>query len=108
MLDLHKTTNNRQRVGAPLGNRNALVHGRRTSHAELQRRLTCARLKAITILGNSISIFDPAPRPRPLRPDQLELLREFQPGMYDHLMAITPVREFWSCASAIPRRICPA
>lgn len=88
MLGTLKMTNNLRRVGAPLGNRNALMHGRRTAHAELQRRISLARLKALMILGNSVEMFDPAPKPRPLRLDQLALLRALSPELFAHLKSI--------------------
>jgi hypothetical protein len=79
--DLFKMTDKPRRPrGAPLGNRNALKHGRRSAAAVRTRKLRCASLKAIAHVGIAVGLYGGFKvRPRPLRADQLELLAEADP-----------------------------
>jgi hypothetical protein len=72
----------RRRGGQP-GNQNALRHGRRSRAAVIRRRLTYARLKVIALLGLKLQLFAKGDRqrPRPVRPDQVELLLKGDPDL---------------------------
>lgn len=76
-------TDQPRRRGAQPGNQNAYRHGRRSAQAILARKLGRARLKAAAKIGLAIGMFHPRhlPKPRPLRPDQLRLLRDQDPEL---------------------------
>lgn len=79
--------------GAQPGNTNAWKHGRRSHKAELSRKLTCARLKlAAHILqahaeaeGRSFQS-----HARPMRQDQLDLLRREDPEGWSFAVGSIP------------------
>lgn len=75
-----------QHVGGQLGNRNAYRHGRRAAAAVLRSRLARAELKALAFIGLEIGILSSSSvRNRPLRPDQLDLLRGYRPQLLREL-----------------------
>ena len=79
--------NDPPRRGPPLGNRNALKHGRRTAEAIKNRKLRVARMKACAIAGGAIGMFVGKIRRRPIRHDQLELLQMHEPLLARFLAA---------------------
>ena len=83
-------TNESRARGAQPGNQNAYKHGRRSAQAILARKLSRARLKGAIHLGLACSLFNPScqPRPRPMRPDQLRLLRAYDPELAALLTAV--------------------
>ncbi len=79
--------------GAQPRNRNAWKHGKRSAEALLKRKLARAELKAMAFIGLAIGIFPKsAVRNRPLRADQLALLRRHRPliayGLADPLACV--------------------
>jgi hypothetical protein len=72
-----------RRRGAQPGNKNAYRHGCRSAQAVLARKLSRARLKGAVHLGLASSLFSPSclPKPRPMRPDQMRLLRAYDPEL---------------------------
>ena len=55
----------RRGPGAPLGNQNALRHGRRSAQAVLSRKLGRARLKALAHMGLATGMFYKGCLPNP-------------------------------------------
>jgi hypothetical protein len=81
-----QTTGN---AGGLQGNRNALKHGRRSAAAILKRRVARAELKALAFIGLSAGIFSASGvRHRPLREDQIALLRMYRPQALRLLSAV--------------------
>ena len=80
-------TNECRRRGGQAGNQNAVRHGRRSAQAILAGKLRVARLKGTIHLGLGIGMFNPTclPKPRPMRPDQLRLLRAYDPELAAYL-----------------------
>ena len=60
--------------GAPLGNTNALKHGRRTAAAIEDRKRRNAQLKAVALLMSRQGMLTHRCRCKPLRPDQIRFL----------------------------------
>jgi hypothetical protein len=60
-----------RRPGAPLGNQNALKHGRKTMVAIEKRKSRNAFLKASALLLSRLGALEGRCRCRPLRPDQV-------------------------------------
>lgn len=76
------TANVQRRPGGQPGNTNALRHGRRSRGAELSRKLTCARLKLAAHILQAHAEAEGRPfqsHARPMRQDQLDLLRRDDP-----------------------------
>jgi hypothetical protein len=76
-----QTTPKRKPGGQP-GNRNAWQHGERSARAVLQRRLIRAEIRAlarIAIAAELLAVSDV--RLRPVRADQLRLLKAFRPSI---------------------------
>jgi hypothetical protein len=68
--------------GAQPGNTNAWKHGRRSRKAELSRKLTCARLKLAAHILQTHAEAEGRnfqSNARPMRQDQLDLLRREDP-----------------------------
>ena len=90
--------------GAQPGNTNAWKHGRRSYKAELSRKLTCARLKlAAHILqvhakaeGRSFQS-----HARPMRRDQLELLRREDPEGWSLAVGSVPTSYMTSSRASV-------
>lgn len=57
--------------GTPLGNQNALKHGRRSAAAIEKRRGRNAMLKASALVLSHLGMLDGRCRCKPLRPDQI-------------------------------------
>ncbi len=79
-----RAANDRRKPGGQPGNRNALKHGRRTAEAQRKRKLTHSRLKVLQHLLNSQGMVPRSEgriRPRPIRPDQMNLLLEAEPQL---------------------------
>ena len=79
--------------GGQPGNRNAWKHGKRSAEALIMRKLARAELKAMAFIGFAVGMFPKsAVRHRPLRADQLALLRRHRPliarGLADPLACI--------------------
>ena len=91
-----KMTNQSRRRGAQPGNQNAVKHGRRSAQAILGRKLSRARLKAAAHLGLACGLFNPSclPKPRPMRMDQMRLLRAYDPELAASLTAISTDQSF--------------
>jgi hypothetical protein len=71
-----------RRPGGQPGNTNAWKHGRRSRDAELSRKLTCARLKLAAHILRAHAEAEGRPfqsHARPMRRDQLELLKREDP-----------------------------
>lgn len=62
------------RGGAPLGNQNRFIHGRRSRAFIQQRRQRAAILKASALLLSQSGMLLGRCRSRPIRPDQWEYL----------------------------------
>lgn len=60
-----------RRPGAPLGNQNRLIHGRRSKAFIARRKETAAVLKASALIAMKFGILNGRCRPRPIRDDQL-------------------------------------
>jgi len=78
----------RRRSGLP-DNTNAWQHGKRSAETVRTRKLSRATLKACVHLGIACGLFHQSnqPRPRPKRPDQIQLLRAHDPAMLDQVRA---------------------
>lgn len=79
-----RASNDRRKPGGQPGNKNAVKHGRRTAEAQRKRRLAHAGLKALQHLMNAqgmVSGSEGRIRPRPIRPDQMNLLLEAEPEL---------------------------
>ena len=73
-------------AGGQPGNRNAWRHGRRSAAAVLKRRIARAELKAVALIGLAADMFaGSALRHRPLREDQIALLRLHRPMLIRRL-----------------------
>jgi len=96
------THEQRKRGGQP-GNQNALKHGQRTREAQRERKLAYARIKALQhllISQGMIPCKEGRLRPRPIRQDQMALLREDEPL----LAALTSLRGLFLPDAPIRRR----
>ena len=62
------------RGGAPLGNQNRLIHGRRSRAFIQHRRQRAAMLKACALVMHRLGMFSGRCRSRPIRPDQWQYL----------------------------------
>ena len=60
--------------------------------ATTKRKLDFAQVKALSILGASLGLFWAAPRPRPLRQDQIDLLRMAMPELFDAVRRVPAPR----------------
>ena len=82
--------NQSRRRGAQPDNQNALRHGRRSAQAILARKLRVARFKGTIHLGLALGMFNISclPKPRPMRPDQLRLLRAYDPELAECLARV--------------------
>ena len=87
-------TNNQTRrgPGPPLGNQNAVRHGRRSAQAVLSRKLGRARLKGLAHMGLATGMFHKGclPNPRPIRRDQITLLKTYDQGLWGLLVTVLP------------------
>jgi hypothetical protein len=83
-------TNNPRKRGAPFGNRNAWKHGERSAQAELERKLSFARGKALALIGAKLGMFERQHRIRPLRSDQRSLIWRHDPELAE-LLWLVPV-----------------
>jgi len=83
-------TNNSRKRGASFGNKNAWKHGERSAQAELERKLSLARGKALALMGFKLGMFKRKPRVRPLRTDQRSLIWRHDPELAQ-LLWLVPV-----------------
>ncbi len=63
-----------RRPGAPLGNQNRLIHGRRSKAFIERRKKTAAILRASALAMSRLGFLSGRCRCRPLRPDQLRFV----------------------------------
>jgi hypothetical protein len=64
----------RRRPGAPLGNQNAFIHGRRSKQSSDLCRARAANMKALAWALRELGMIQDRCRPRPLRPDQARFI----------------------------------
>jgi hypothetical protein len=80
----------RRRRGGQPGNRNGVTHGQHTRDARAARKASHAILKAAAHLIVAHGLSQHRVRPRPLRSDQLDLLRDFAPEIAGAIEAHLP------------------
>jgi hypothetical protein len=82
--------------GAPIGNQNRWVHGRRSRAFLDARKLTGARLKVAAHIAVNLGWIPGRCRARPIRLDQVRLLERLDPELLavarDALGALVPQR----------------
>jgi hypothetical protein len=84
--------------GAQPGNQNALRHGKRSATRIMASKLSTARLKSLPYAVVMLDMVDEKNRHRlrPLRPDQVELLRHYDPQL-SNLLRTTDGGTFGDC-----------
>ena len=96
-VSLSKAANNRNKGGAPFGNKNAYKHGMRSRAYIMHQRLTRARLKALAHIAKNCNLLaddGTTTLPRPIRADQWLLLQEKDPLLVEILAPHVPWPKF--------------
>ncbi len=100
-----RLTNKRRERGAQLGNRNAWKHGQRSAQAELDRKLSVARVRALVLLADALGMFDKKPRTLPLRDRERRLIFRHDPELSELLWLLPSYLEnFVSSTMFLKRR----